>query len=91
MIHEHDWLIVHSNVRYRDEYANELVIDFYRCSCGAGGRVVTPKAVFDQGMMTLGIEEMNMIDEMLADWQLFQAKYPHYPNKDYLWQRWIRT
>lgn len=91
MKHEHDWLIVYADMRYRDEYSNEFVIDFYRCECGAGGRVVTPKTIFDQGMKTLGISEDSLIDELWADWLLFKAKYPWYPNENYLWQRWIRS
>ena len=56
-IHIHNWLIVRSDVRYRDEYANEFIIDFYRCECGAGGRVKTPKAEYDKGNKVLGITE----------------------------------
>lgn len=58
MLHQHDWLIVKADVRYRDTYLNEFVIDFYRCYCGAGGRVKTPLAEYRKGNKVLGITEI---------------------------------
>lgn len=55
--HVHDWIIVKSNVRFRDENSNEFIIDFYRCECGAGGRVKTPKSEYEKGNKVLGITE----------------------------------
>lgn len=57
LVHAHDWLIVRSDIRYRDQDGNEFIIDFYRCECGAGGKVTTPKAEYDKGNKKLGIEE----------------------------------
>lgn len=56
-VHQHDWVIVKSNVHFYDEHRNEFIIDFYRCECGAGGRVKTPKAEYDKGNKVLGITE----------------------------------
>jgi hypothetical protein len=55
--HEHDWYYVKDNIPYRDEYGERYIIDFYTCECGAGGRVVTPKKLYDKGYKRLGIKE----------------------------------
>lgn len=57
-MHEHEWVIVKDNVRFREEDGSEFIIDFYRCKCGAGGRVKTPKAEYDKGNKVLGITEV---------------------------------
>lgn len=31
-----------------------------------------------------------MLDRMLLDWSIFTLRYQHYPNRTYLWERWIR-
>ena len=63
LVHAHDWLAVESDIRYRDEYGGEFVIDYYRCECGAAGRVVTPRAEYDKGNRTLGIESLEGKEE----------------------------
>lgn len=55
--HVHDWLIVKDNIRFRERDGTEFVIDFYRCECGAGSRVKTPKAEYDKGNKAVEIAE----------------------------------
>lgn len=51
--HAHDWLIVDYDRIYRDEDHNEFVIDTYKCECGAGSMVKTPKAFYDKGLKSM--------------------------------------
>lgn len=32
-----------------------------------------------------------MLEAMTLDWTIFKLKHRHYPNVQYLWQRWIRS
>lgn len=48
--HSHDWLITKENIPFRDEDGGKFIIDFYVCECGAGGKIVTPKSLYDKGL-----------------------------------------
>lgn len=56
--HTHDWIIQADDMRWRDPYGKEYILDLYICKCRANGMVKTPKEQYDKGLKTLGIKEL---------------------------------